>query len=113
MPNVMTQVKFTIESDIVSVFKARCAAEGVSMTSLIRDFMRSCQPSNDAGVKTLTRPQRKKAVLYAIDLLNEIVLNEEGYRDAIPEQFAQRYDTADHTCECLFEAIEHLEAAYD
>jgi hypothetical protein len=41
-----TQVKFTIDSDIVSGFKSRCAAEGVSMASEIRCFMMACQPYN-------------------------------------------------------------------
>jgi len=37
----MTQVKFTIKSDVVAGFKARCASKGVSMTSAVRQWMMS------------------------------------------------------------------------
>jgi hypothetical protein len=108
----MTQIKFTLESGLVAAFKARCVSEEISMTSAIRQLMASCQPIREAGVKTLTRPQRRKAVKYATELLNEVLRNEEAYRDAIPEQFDQRIETANEACECLAEAIDRLEDAY-
>ena len=107
-----TQVKFTLESNLVAAFKSRCASEGVSMASAIRYFMKSCQPVSNSSVKTLTRPQRRKAVERTIELLNEVLQNEEMYRDAIPEQFTERHDVADDTCECLTEVIERLGDAY-
>ena len=108
----MTQVKFTIESDIVSTFKARCAAEGVSMTSVIRRWMETRQPVKDIKAKLSTRSGRKNAVTEHISLLNAVLEHEEQYRDLIPEQFAQRYETADHACGQLEEAIGLLEDAY-
>ena len=63
-------------------------------------------------MKICTRPGRKNAVTEYIGLLNAVLENEEQYRNLIPEQFTQRYETADHACEQLAEAIELLEDAY-
>ena len=62
MSKTMVQVKFTIETDIVSAFKARCASADVSMASVISQFMKTSQPTKGIKVKTETRSQRKKAV---------------------------------------------------
>jgi hypothetical protein len=112
MSNATTQIKFTIESDIVSSFKARCASQGVTMTSVIRQWMATGCPSS--GVKTGmdTRPHRRKTVMEYIISLNELMCMESEYRDNIPEQFTQRYEAADHTCEQLAEALACLEDAY-
>jgi len=112
MANTMTQVKFTIESDTVKAFKAQCAAEGVSMTSVIRMWMKTRQSVMDVKVNLSTRSGRKNALTEYISLLNAILEGEEQYRDLIPEQFTQRYETADHTCGQLAEAIDLLKDAY-
>jgi len=112
MNNSIVQVKFTIESDIVSAFKARCAAEGVSMTSAIRRWMETRQPVKDFKVQVCTRGGRKKTVARCVCVLNEVLENETQYRDAIPEQFEQRYEAADQSCEQLEEAIGLLEDSY-
>jgi len=108
----MIQVKFTIESDIVAAFKARCAYEGTSMTSVIRQWMTTSRPVKETGINTSTRPYRRKAVLFIIGLLKRILDFEMAYRDGIPEQFAQRFDDADRACEQLEEAIACLEDAF-
>ena len=108
----MTQVKFTIESDIVSAFKARCATEGVSMASVIKMWMKTRRPVKDVKVKLSSRSGRKNAVVEHIKLLNAVLENEEQYRDLIPEQFEQRIETAGDTCEKLEEAIALLQEAY-
>jgi hypothetical protein len=112
MPNSVTQIKFTIDSGIVSAFKARCKAENVSMTSVISQCMKTSQPSKSAWKKTETRPFRRKAVLEIIDLLEEIMDREEAYRDDIPEQFETRRENADQACDQLAQAISCLEEAY-
>ena len=112
MAKTVTQVKFTIDSDIVSAFKARCAGEGVSMTSVIRRFMITCHPAKDVKIKTSARLLRKKAVIEIIDSLNKILELETEYRDKIPEQFEQRYETADQACVQLEEAISCLDGAF-
>ena len=108
----MMQIKFTIESDIVTAFKARCADEGVSMTSVIREWMKTCHPAKRLKTSIRKRSQRKDAVRVYIRMLEDVLENELNYRDSIPEQFTQRYETADHTCGQLAEAIAYLEDAY-
>jgi len=112
MGKEMTQVKFSIESDIVSAFKSRCAAGGVSMASVIREWMKTCQPTKEVEIKTVTRPQRREAVAVYIGILNGILDDESGYRDNIPEQFTQKYEAAEYSCDKLEEAISCLEEAY-
>jgi hypothetical protein len=107
-----TQVKFTIEIDIVSEFKARCEKEGVSMTSAVRQFMQICQPGKELKPKTMSRPMRRKAVTDVIRLLNGILELETDYCGKIPENFTQRQEDADHACEQLAEAIACLEDAF-
>ena len=108
----MTQIKFTIESEIVSAFKARCEADGISMASVIRQWMSARQPEKGVKIKAGTRPMRRKAIAEIIVLLNEILENEEQYRDSIPEQFSQRQELSDRACEQLTEAINSLEEAF-
>ena len=112
MNNEMSQIKFTIESSTISAFKSRCSKEGVSMTSVIRKYMQTCQPVRDVKTRTDTRPMRKKAVIEIIGLLNDILFMEEKYRDSIPEQFAQRFEAAEHACEQISEAIALLLEAF-
>jgi hypothetical protein len=112
MDNKMTQVKFTIESDVVATFKARCAAEGVSMTSVIRKWMNENISAKSASIDTSTRPHRRKAVKGIIGSLNIIIDSESEYRDSIPEQFIQRCELADYACDMLVEAINCLEEAF-
>ncbi len=112
MTEQITQIKFTLSADIVSTFRDRCAKEGVSMTSVIREWMQTGRPIKKPQNRTLTRSQRKKMVLEVIGLLNEVLLMEELYRDAIPVQFALRYESADHACGQLAEAISCLEEAF-
>jgi len=108
-----TQVKFTIESEIVSAFKVRCAAEGVSMASVIRQWMTAALPSKDASTARVdTRPHRRKAVMEAAAFLETVLQAEQCYRGAIPESFQSRIDSAETACEALEQAIECLEGAF-
>ena len=113
MPNKMTQIKFSIDSDIVSVFKARCSSKGISMTSVIRDWMIDRQPTGIIKPHTLSRPKRRRAVAEIIGLLEDVLEREEQYRDSIPEQFAQRYEWSDHACEHIAEAVDSLREAFN
>ena len=112
MSKQMVQVKFTIESDIVSSFKSRCASQGVSMASAISRFMESAQPSKATKPKISTRPQRKKALAEYIRFLEELMGMEEQYRDGIPENFSSRIESADYSCNQLSEGISCLEEVY-
>jgi hypothetical protein len=111
MTGEMRQIKFSIESDIVVAFKSKCASEGISMTSVIKSWMKNRQPSGYLKVNTKTGPHRKKAVTEIVHKLRDILENHEHYRDSIPEQFTQRHEIADEFCEKLDEAIGILEDA--
>ena len=108
----MTQMKFTVESCTAAVFKARCVSEGVSMASVVSQFMKTGKPEKAVKVRTDTRPHRKAAVSVYIGFLEDVMDKESQYRDAIPEQFTSRFETADYTCERLSEAISCLQEAY-
>ena len=112
MSGTMTQIKFTIEADIIRTFKSRCEAEGISMTSAVRDWMKASRPAKEPKLDTGTRPHRRKAVRVIISLLNDIWDKEAEYRDNIPEQFVQRHDDADQACSMLEDAISTLEEAF-
>jgi hypothetical protein len=106
------QIKFSIESEIVSEFKSQCSSKGVSMTSEIRQFMKACRSTRDTKIKIQTRPQRRKAVRKIIALLNDIMVIESQYCENIPEQFAQKQEEAEYACEYLSDAIASLEEAF-
>jgi hypothetical protein len=114
MSSKMKQVKFTIEDEIISSFKAKCSSSGVSMTSAIRQFMSNQQAIvKDEKLQTQTRPKRRIAVTRIISLLCKILETEEEYRDSIPEAFTQRYEISEHACEYLSEAINSLDEAFN
>ena len=112
MSRTLTQVKFTIDADIVAAFKAKCASEGVSMASTICRWMQTGQPIKAVKLKMETRKHRRKAVAEIIGLLNALLEEEERYRDSIPEPFEQRIEAAEHACDQLSEAISSLEETF-
>ena len=105
-------MKFTIEADIVSTFKAQCASEGVSMAATICRWMKTGQPIKAVKIKMVTRRHRRKAALEIVGLLNDLLEEESRYRDSIPEQFGQRIEAADYACDQLADAISSLEEAF-
>ena len=112
MSDAMTQVKFTLEAAIVSDFKLRCATAGISMASVVREWMKTRNPARESRLSHRTRPHRRNAVQGIIALLNSIMEAEAEYRDNIPEHFTQRYEDADSACEMLSQAISCLEETF-
>jgi len=112
MKKDMTQVKFTLEMDIVNAFRIRCEKAGVSMTSVVRNIMKTIKPNKEVKPGMLTRPMRRKSVAEIISLLQDIMDLEADYREAIPEQFEQRIEAAEHACEQLAEAVACLKDAF-
>jgi len=112
VPDQRTQIKFTVESELVALFKSRCTAEGVSMTSVIRQWMKAGRPTKSAAARLCTRPGRRQTIREVIVVLESLLQREAEYRDAIPEVFQGRYETADHSCEQVEQAIACLEEAY-
>ena len=83
MTDRMTQIKFTIDSSIAAAFKAKCIVDGVIMTSVISQWLRTLQPTKYVEPKPLTRPtafhhaakehvDRRRIVTYNVhDLIGE------------------------------------------
>ena len=112
------QVKVCVRPQIAEAFKAKCAAEGVSMASRISGFM-----AETGGIGTIKKPaansvftrgQRRKAVKGMIELLEKVLIMETRYMESIPPnlQNSVNYETADETVAALEEALGLLREAY-
>lgn len=110
--NAKVQVKFMVDSDAAVSFKSRCAAEGISMASVINQWMKTGYPAKKAKMAYDTRPHRKKTIADMIFCLERLLGEEEQYRDAIPEQFISRYEAACQSCDKVEEAISCLDEAF-
>jgi hypothetical protein len=112
-----TQIKVSVDSDLASLFKTTCAATGVSMASVISQYMAGyCKtktkrkPSPDYS----TRQQRRSAVEKILVLLELVLQAEEAYADNIPANLRNsiRYTNAEQSVNTLDEAISVLEEVY-
>ena len=113
-----TQIKVSLPQELAAAFKAKCAAEGVSMASEIARFMsgeisgrRSPKPSKDLFE---TKPQRRKVLAAMIADLEKLMDAEQNYMDNIPEnlQASRFYDAAEHAVSSFEEALGILSEAY-
>ena len=82
------------------------------MASVVRQWMITRRPGKRPKTETLTRLHRRETTLELVGLLRKVLEDEEAYRDAIPEVFETRRDSADWACDKLEEAIGCLEEAY-
>ena len=112
------QLKLSVNTDLAAEFKVACADKGISMASVLSEFMADyCQMPLKApttGKPFDTRRKRRNAVKNIIAQLEQLVLAEESYRDNIPEnlQGSMRYDAAQQSLDQLQEAVGLLEEAY-
>ena len=115
-----TQVKVSVVPDIAAAFKAACADSGASMASVLSKFMVDySQTTLKSQVMAVNKPfdtrlKRRKAIKNIITQLEQLISDEENYRDNIPEnlQNSMRYDTAEQSIERMNEAICLLDEAY-
>ena len=112
-----TQIKAHIDPELASVFKAACSRTGVSMASVLTQFM--SEYSKSAKKRKLapdysTRRQRRAAVKSFTQQLEMIKDAEEQCRDNTPEnlQGSIVYETADEYVSQLEEVIELMDAIY-
>ena len=113
-----TQVKVAVPPDLAAAFKAKCAADGVSMASEISRFMsgeiigrRSPKPPEN---RYKTRPQRRKTLAAAIVILENLMDSEQNYLENIPDnlQNSRFYAAAEHAVSSFGEALGILSEAY-
>ena len=113
-----TQVKVSVSSELAAAFKAKCAADGVSMASILSRFMSEVTSGHHAVKNPIdpykTRPQRRKALNIMIAQLGSIMDAEQSYLDNIPEnlQNSRFYDAAEHSISVFDEALNILAEAY-
>ena len=113
-----TQVKVSVPSELAAAFKAKCAADGVSMASILSRFMSEVTSGRHAVNKPIdpykTRPQRRKALNTMIAQLGSIMDAEQFYLDNITEnlQNSRFYDAAERSIFAFDEALSVLTEAY-
>ena len=108
-----TQFKVSVDSQIAAAFKSACLSSGVSMASVISQYMAKYgdAPAKNSSAPSLsTKRQRRAAIGKAILQLQQILRSEESYRDRIPEnlQDSSVFDAADQWVSILEEVIDSL-----
>lgn len=114
------QMKFSTPPLVADNFKSACETNGVSMASVIINFMRAYSASAPAEinkfhtVNTSTRRLRRKELRAVIDTVSKIHKAELGSLDNIPENFrdADTYADTENIVEALETAIESLNEVY-
>ena len=117
--NHYSQLKFSVSPDIAVQFRAACAASGVSMASVLTNFiLEYCQITHQAKPVVTdylsTKRKRRKATEEIITKLEQIRDAQELSKDNIPENFRETvaYESAEHSVEIMEEAIELLHEIY-
>ena len=115
------QIKVSVKPEIATAFKISCKDNGVSMASILSQFM--SEYSNLSQTKsakkiihesTSTRGRRRQSIKTLIQKIELIRDAEAQYLDNIPENLkgSKRFDAADESVSVLDEVIELLETAY-
>lgn len=113
-----SQLKVSLRPELLAAFKAKCAADGVSMAAQISGFLSQYASANSPAKPPpdpfATRPLRRKALSSLVSQLNSILDAERRYLDNIPDnlQNSRFYDAATATCSSLEEALSSLDEAY-
>ena len=108
-----TQVKVSVDSQIAAAFKQACLASGVSMASVLSNYMAKfsrAAPDSNSPSPLSTKRQRRNATDKVIAQLRQILLSEESYRDRIPDNLRSSpfSDSADLWVSALEDAIDSL-----
>jgi hypothetical protein len=108
-----TQLKVSVPSQIAAAFKSSCSTSGVSMASVLSQYMAkySAAPHKNTSTPSLaTKRQRRTAIEKVITQLQYILHSEESYRDRIPENLRSSsvFDAADYWVSSLEDVIESL-----
>jgi hypothetical protein len=112
-----TQIKANVDHETAEAFKSACRAEGVSMASVLSEFMkeyagivpvRSFDPSID------TRRKRRKELAALILRLERLLAAETTSMENTPEnlQNAERYEETERIVSALEDAAESLREVY-
>jgi hypothetical protein len=109
-----TQIKITVSPEIAEEFKARCLAEGVTITSKLKSYMSNNHAKKLPTDPLSTRQKRRKAIKSIICECEAIMEAEQQYIDRMPPNLenAPMHEAAENTVEILGEVLELLGEAY-
>jgi hypothetical protein len=84
-----TQVKVSVTPDIAAAFKAACAKRGKSQASVLSKFMADYSKAglkkSESVDKLDTRKRRRVAINVIAARLDDVLAEEERYRNSVPE----------------------------
>jgi hypothetical protein len=108
-----TQVKISVDSQIAAAFKSSCSTSGVSMASVLSQYMATysaASAKNASALSLSTKRQRRAAIAKVILHLQNILHSEEAYRDRIPDnlQSSSVFDAAEHWVDILENVVDSL-----
>ena len=112
-----TQVKVSVPAETAAAFKAKCRADGTSMTAEMTGFMSGrigpASPKKP-DIRMEARKHRRKAVETLAALLETVAEAERRYMESIPENLtgSRFHEAAERTVETLEEALILLKEAY-
>jgi len=112
------QMKFWINPELASAFKASCESANVSMASELSQFMRQSigeRTTQGGYAPDLSSTRKRRAcVVQIIKLLARVKCNEERYLDNIPESFqsSDAYEVSELRISQLDEIIDSLGSVY-
>jgi hypothetical protein len=110
-----TQVKAYVPKDVAAEFKRKCKAAGVSMASVLVEYMTDAEPEPASDKPDLgARRLRKREVGRIAARLGDVLDAEEAYMDRIPENLSRsvRYENADRAVELLTDIVQALGEVY-
>lgn len=108
------QLKVSVKPDLAAAFKAKCLADGVSMTSEISRFISGQAHSTQQTDIYATRQRRRKSLASLIVQIEAVLEGERTYLENIPQnlQGSRLYEAAELTVSALEEALCILSEAY-
>jgi hypothetical protein len=112
-----TQLKVHVDPVLASGFKADCAASGVSIASVLKEFMADYINESKTRKPVLeysNRRKRRSAILWIVRQLELVKAGEEKLMNNTPENLhnSVNYEMTAECIDSLVEAIEILAAIY-
>ena len=109
-----TQITITVCPELADEFKARCLAEGISVTGKLKGYMGDALATKAPAGQYETRQKRRRALVSLIRECEAIMEAERRYVDRMPENLegSPMHEAAESTVDALEEALELLKSAF-
>jgi len=115
------QIKISVPKELARNFKKKCIDSNIPMAQVLKQAMQEfCEIKKPKISHAPQKPQidtrqkRRKAIAYALEIVEEARYAENAYLEAIPAnlQSSSRYDDASTSVTALEEAVEALQSVY-